>query len=46
MPSGTRAGASGHGVYRGRPAIRSFLTEFLDSWERFHQTIVELLAGG
>ena len=27
------------GVYRGREAIRAFLTEFLDSWERFHQTI-------
>lgn len=33
-------------VYRGRSAIRSFLTEFLDSWERFHQTIVDLLQEG
>ncbi|HEY1238635.1 MAG TPA: nuclear transport factor 2 family protein [Solirubrobacterales bacterium] len=27
------------GVYRGRDAIRAFLTEFLASWERFHQTV-------
>ena len=27
------------GVYRGREAIRAFLTEFLGSWERFHQTV-------
>ena len=27
------------GVYRGKEAIRSFLTQFLDSWERFHQTV-------
>lgn len=27
------------GVYRGREAIRDFLTEFLASWERFHQTV-------
>jgi hypothetical protein len=31
----------GGGVYRGREAIRSFLTDFLDSWERFHQTVEE-----
>jgi ketosteroid isomerase-like protein len=29
------------GVYRGREAIRSFLTDFLASWERFHQTVEE-----
>jgi uncharacterized protein len=29
------------GVYRGREAIRSFLTEFLASWESFHQGIEE-----
>jgi ketosteroid isomerase-like protein len=34
------------GVYRGRPAIRSFLTDFLDSWERFHQTVVDVLQEG
>ncbi|MGH2956978.1 MAG: nuclear transport factor 2 family protein [Solirubrobacterales bacterium] len=27
------------GVYEGREAIRAFLTDFLASWERFHQTI-------
>jgi ketosteroid isomerase-like protein len=30
------------GVYRGREAIRAFLTEFLASWERFHQTVEEV----
>ncbi len=30
------------GVYRGREAIRAFLTHFLDSWERFHQTVEDL----
>jgi ketosteroid isomerase-like protein len=30
------------GIYRGRDAIRGFLTEFLDSWERFHQTVDEV----
>jgi ketosteroid isomerase-like protein len=34
------------GVYRGREAIRSFLTHFLDSWERFHQTVEEVRAEG
>jgi ketosteroid isomerase-like protein len=29
------------GVYRGREAIRAFLTDFLGSWERFHQTVEE-----
>jgi ketosteroid isomerase-like protein len=27
------------GVYEGREAIRAFLTQFLASWERFHQTV-------
>jgi ketosteroid isomerase-like protein len=30
------------GVYRGREAIRAFLTDFLASWERFHQTVEEV----
>jgi ketosteroid isomerase-like protein len=30
------------GVYRGRDAIRAFLTHFLGSWERFHQTVDEV----
>ena len=30
------------GVYRGRDAIRSFLTDFLASWERFDQTVEEV----
>jgi ketosteroid isomerase-like protein len=30
------------GVYRGREAIRSFLTDFLASWERFDQTVEEV----
>jgi ketosteroid isomerase-like protein len=30
------------GVYRGREAIRSFLTDFLASWERFNQTVEEV----
>ena len=30
------------GVYRGREAIRGFLTDFLASWERFHQTVEEV----
>jgi ketosteroid isomerase-like protein len=34
------------GVYRGREAIRSFLTDFLDSWERFHQTVEEVRQEG
>lgn len=29
------------GVYRGREAIRAFLTDFLESWERFEQEIEE-----
>jgi ketosteroid isomerase-like protein len=29
------------GVYRGREEIRAFLTDFLGSWERFHQTVEE-----
>jgi ketosteroid isomerase-like protein len=30
------------GVYEGREAIRAFLTEFLASWERFHQTVEDV----
>ena len=33
-------------VYRGREAIRAFLTDFLDSWERFHQTVEEVRQEG
>ncbi len=29
------------GVYRGRESIRTFLADFLASWERFHQTVEE-----
>jgi ketosteroid isomerase-like protein len=34
------------GVYRGREAIRSFLTDFLSSWERFNQTVEEVRQEG
>jgi ketosteroid isomerase-like protein len=34
------------GVYRGREAIRAFLTDFLDPWERFHQTVEEVKQEG
>jgi ketosteroid isomerase-like protein len=34
------------GVYRGREAIRSFLTDFLASWERFDQTVEEVRREG
>jgi ketosteroid isomerase-like protein len=34
------------GIYRGREAIRTFLTDFLDSWERFHQTVEEVRHAG
>jgi uncharacterized protein len=34
------------GVYRGKQAIRSFLTDFLASWERFNQTIEEVRQEG
>jgi ketosteroid isomerase-like protein len=34
------------GVYEGREAIRSFLTDFLASWERFHQTVEETREAG
>jgi len=34
------------GVYRGRAAIRSFLTDFLASWERFDQTVEEVRREG
>ena len=29
------------GVYCGRESIRTFLADFLASWERFHQTVEE-----
>jgi ketosteroid isomerase-like protein len=34
------------GVYQGRDAIRAFLTDFLASWERFHQTVEEVRQAG
>jgi ketosteroid isomerase-like protein len=34
------------GVYRGKDAIRAFLTDFLASWERFHQTVEEVREEG
>jgi hypothetical protein len=34
------------GVYEGREAIRAFLTQFLASWERFHQTVEDVLEEG
>ena len=34
------------GVYRGRAEIRSFLTDFLASWERFDQTVEEVRREG
>jgi uncharacterized protein len=34
------------GVYRGRQTIRRFLTDFLGSWERFHQEIEETRVSG
>jgi ketosteroid isomerase-like protein len=34
------------GVYSGKEAIRAFLTEFLASWERFHQTVEEVREEG
>jgi ketosteroid isomerase-like protein len=34
------------GVYRGREAIRTFLTDFLASWEHFHQTVEEVREEG
>ena len=33
------------GVYRGRAAIRTFLEQFLESWQDFHQETEELIAG-
>ena len=45
--NGTRARSfPDTGVYRGREAIRAFLTDFLGSWERFHQTIEEVRQEG
>jgi ketosteroid isomerase-like protein len=34
------------GVYEGREAIRAFLSDFLASWERFHQTVEEVREEG
>lgn len=34
------------GVYRGRESIRSFLTDFLASWERFDQAVEEVRREG
>jgi ketosteroid isomerase-like protein len=34
------------GIYEGREAIRAFLTDFLASWERFHQTVEEVREEG
>jgi ketosteroid isomerase-like protein len=34
------------GVYRGRQTIRRFLTDFLGSWESFHQQIEETRVSG
>jgi ketosteroid isomerase-like protein len=34
------------GIYVGREAIRAFLTDFLASWERFHQTVEEVSEEG
>jgi uncharacterized protein len=36
----------GADVYRGREVIRSFLTDFLASWERFHQRVEEVREEG
>jgi ketosteroid isomerase-like protein len=33
-------------VYRGRDALRSFLEEFLESWDRFHQEVEEVVVVG
>jgi ketosteroid isomerase-like protein len=34
------------GVYRGRESIRAFLAEYLESWERFHQEVEEVVDAG
>ena len=33
-------------VYRGRDALRAFLEEFLESWDRFHQEVEEVVVVG
>lgn len=33
-------------VYRGRKALRAFLEEFLQSWERFHQEVEDVVVEG
>lgn len=42
--SGAVPGAGGH--YEGRESIRTFLTDFLASWESFDQEIVEVREAG
>jgi ketosteroid isomerase-like protein len=34
------------GTFRGRDAVRAFLDDFLQSWERFHQQVEEVVAEG
>ena len=34
------------GSYRGRDALRAFLEDFLQSWERFHQEVEEVIVEG
>jgi ketosteroid isomerase-like protein len=34
------------GVYRGREVVRAFLEHFLDSWQKFHQEIEEIIVVG
>jgi ketosteroid isomerase-like protein len=36
----------GAGELRGREAVREFLTDFLDSWERFEQTVERTVTEG
>jgi hypothetical protein len=33
------------GMYRGRDSIRTFLAQFLESWQDFHQETEELITG-
>jgi uncharacterized protein len=36
----------GAGELRGREAVRAFLADFLDSWERFEQTVERTVTSG
>jgi ketosteroid isomerase-like protein len=36
----------GGGEWRGRDSVRSFLMEFLDSWDRFEQTVERTVVAG